>query len=270
MTILKIFRTFGSFPGKFTIAHFLAKSILNKKELVTFMGKRNLRYTIPNTIEPVGKELLINGIYERKTIVLVEEILTGSSVFFDVGANIGSITLPVAKSTGADVHSFEPSRFTYQFLEKNVTQNCLTNVSLNNNAVHSVNGLDLQFYEAEEKYGNSSLSATYSQQPHYSVKTISLDAYCERLKIDKIKVLKIDVQGYEIEVLKGAQNLIKNKAIDTIIFEMESWAEEQAGYQIGASQEFLLMNGYELFTLEKMKLNKVLTTGSHMFLAKLK
>ena len=178
--------------------------------------------------------------------------------------------MPVAKSTGADVHAFEPSRFNFQFLKNNIIQNHLGNVILNNRAVHSINDVELQFYEAREKYGNSSLSATYNEQPHYAVKTISLDAYCKRLGIDKIKVLKIDVQGYEIDVLKGASSLIKNKAIDTIIFEMEAWAEKQAGYEIGASQAFLLNNGYELFTLDKKKLNMILTTGSHMFLARLK
>jgi hypothetical protein len=144
----------------------------------------------------------------------------------------------------------------------------LDNVTIHNNAVHSVNGIELQFYEAEEKYGNSSLSSTYNQQPHYSTTTIALDAYCELHKIPRINVLKVDVQGYEIEVLKGAQKLISKKCVDIIIFEMEPWAEKQAGYKVGASQEFLLENGYELFSLDREKLDTIQTEESQMFLAK--
>ena len=262
------FRSLPSFKGKARLAEIFLKSTLNKKEPVTFTGNCNLRFTIPNTLEIVGKELFINGVYERRTQEIIKDSLNRFSVFFDVGANIGSITLPIAKAPGVEVHSFEPSKLSFNFLEKNVRDNQLENVTLNNVAVHSVDESEMQFYEAEEKYGNSSLSATYSKQPHYTVKTVSLDTYCERKGISKIDVLKIDVQGYEIEVLKGAVSLLQKKGIGTIIFEMESWAEKQAGYPAGAAQQFLLDHGYELFSLKNSKLEKVQTDGTNMFIAR--
>lgn len=263
-----IFRSLPIFKGKARLAELFLKSSLNKKEPVSFTGISNLHFTIPNTLEVVGKELYINGVYEKRTLEIIKNSLKSSSVFFDVGANIGSISLPIAKTAGAQIHAFEPSKLSFSFLGKNVQDNHLTNITLNNLAVHSEDDLEMQFYEAEEKYGNSSLSATYSQQPHYLVKTISLDAYCKRKDISKIDVLKIDVQGYEIEVLKGAENLLNAKAINTIIFEMESWAEKQAGYPVGASQQFLLDHGYELFSMQSKKQEKVETEGSHMFVAR--
>lgn len=268
-TLSEKFRKLPDFKGKNRLAELIFKNILNKRNPVSFTAFLNLHYTIPNTIESVGKQLFINGEYERKTQKTIKSCLSdASSVFLDVGANIGSISLPIAKTTKAQVHSFEPSKLSFSYLEKNTKDNKIENIKLNNVAVHSIDGSQMQFFESEEKYGNSSLSATYSKQPHYTVNSVSLDAYCNRNNIPKITVLKVDVQGYEIEVLKGATELLKNKSIGTIIFEMESWAEKQAGYNAGASQQFLLDNGYELFTMEEVKLNKVYTDGSHMFIAK--
>lgn len=266
--ISKVFRSLPAFKGKARLAEFFLKADLNKNAPISFTAQDHLQFTIPNTLEPVGKELFINGVYEKRTLEIIRESLNDPSIFFDVGANIGSITAPIAKTTKAEIHSFEPSRLSFGYLEKNVRDNQLDNVTLNNFAVHSEDRKEMQFYEAEEKYGNSSLSATYSQQPHYAVQTISLDAYCKRKNISKIDVLKIDVQGYEIEVLKGAQDLLKTTSIATIIFEMESWAEKQAGYRAGAAQQFLLDHGYDLFSMQNEKQAVVQTDGTNMFIAR--
>jgi FkbM family methyltransferase len=268
MILLKISRSLPDFKGKIRLISFIVKDLLNRKEPITIIGKHHLNYTIPNTIDSVGKCLVINGMYEKRSIDLINKSSTASSVVFDVGANIGSITLPVAKTTGAKIHAFEPSKLSFSFLKKNVSDNNLDNIILNNYAVHSEDQIRLQFYESEEKYGNSSFSNIVKDQPHYLVQTVSLDNYCNRNSVSKINLLKIDVQGYEIEVLKGALSLLKNKAIDVIIFEMESWAEEQAGYSAGSAQEFLLMNCYQLFTMKNRKLNKIIREGKHMFIAR--
>lgn len=264
---LTILRRFPNFKGKYKLANLLAKSILNKKVPVTFYGKENIRYTIPNSLETVGKDLIINGIYEPKTISLIRPLLNNDDLFFDVGANIGAITLPIGKFTNAEVHAFEPSRLSYEFLEKNVRDNNLPNITTNRVAVHSLDGKQFSFYEAEEKYGNSSLSSIYNQQTEYKVDSITLDAYCKRNSITEIKVLKVDVQGYELDVLKGADALLKSKAIKYIIFEMEAWAETLAGHEAGASQIYLLEQGYTLYDMERNIRNEVIREGSAMFLA---
>lgn len=271
MSILsKIFRNLPSFKGKLRIASFLLKRELNKKYPVEFVGKNKIHFTIPNTIDAIGKELFINGIFEIKTINVIKGLLKENSSFFDVGANIGAICLPLAKTSKAKIHVFEPSKEVFKYLQLNVQNNKVMNIILNNYAVHSRDGIDVDFYPVEDKYGHSSLAPTYKDQLHYPVKTVSLDAYCQRNNISKIDVLKIDVQGFEIEVLHGCRYLIKNRAIDNIIFEFEDWAEGNTEFKAGGSQEFLLSNGFEIFDLNNKKLESKITSGSQMLWAKLK
>ncbi len=249
------------------LGSFFLKKKLNSAIPVSFTGKYNITYSVPNTIDYIGKELFINGIYEEKTIELIKKLLNGSSVFFDVGANIGCISLPVAKLTGAKIYAFEPSDSVFDFLKENVQQNNISSIVLNKVAVHSIHNMKLDFFATDQKYGGSSLLPVYNQDS-YEVQSVSLDEYCKERNINKIDVLKIDVQGHEAEVLKGSQSLLKEKKIKAIIFEMESWAEKLAGYPEGASQQFLIDNGYEIFTLKNEKLKNVITEGSHMFLSK--
>lgn len=267
MDILKIIRRLPDFKGKIKLGALLAGNSLNKKQPVTFTIKDNLIITIPNSIESIGKELLIKGIYEPETIKLISELSSEKSIFFDVGANIGAIALPVAKLKKCRIHCFEPSRYTYEYLEKNVKQNGLSNITLNNRAVHSINDIELQFFDSQEKNGSSSLACTYQNQPHYVVKTVSLDMYCKAKGISFIDVLKIDVQGFEIEVLKGAKVLLQAKAIRHIIFEVESWSEKQTGNIIGASQLFLKENGYQIYNMKKEVVKNTITEGSLLLLA---
>jgi FkbM family methyltransferase len=268
-SIARIFRSLPDFRGKIRLAHLLLGSRLTNYGPVEFVGRNQVRYTLPNTIDHISRELFIKGIYEKDTIDLVSGLLCKGGVFFDVGANIGAISLPVAKATGAQVHVFEPSKRTFQYLQKNKLINEVKNITLNESAVHATDGSEVVFYDVPENYGGSSLMQTYGDQPHYLVKTISIDEYCKRNNITKIDVIKIDVQGFEVEVLRGCQHLLASKAITNIIFEFEGWAETNANFGAGKAQEYLLSMGYELYTLKDRKLEKIVTTGSEMIWARL-
>ncbi len=262
-------RQLPNFRGKSRLAHFLFGNRLIIDRPVEFVGKDHIRYNLPNTIDNIGRELFIKGVYEKVTIDLITRLLKRGGVFFDIGANIGAISLPVAKATNATVHVFEPSRRTFQFLQKNKQVNRMDNMILNESAVHMSDGAEVIFYDVPENYGGSSLIRTYGDQPHYKVKTVSIDEYCKRNNIQQIQVMKIDVQGFEIEVLKGCHQMLAQKTIKNIIFEFEGWAETNADFGAGRAQEFLVEMGYKLYTLNNRKLHNIVRSGSEMIWAKL-
>lgn len=222
---------------------------------------------MPNTIESLGKELLINGIYEKKLVRFFKDHMESGDVYFDVGANIGAMGLPIARKKEAlQYYGFEASPDTFEYLRANFEKNKVAHHQLFNCLVHETNGQEYRFYQSSH-YGKNSLAPTYSKE-YITVRSLSLDHFCEQTQIDIINWIKIDVQGFELYVFKGMKHLIQLKKIENIVFEFEYWAEEDADLEKGAAQQYLVDSGYELFDLSGSKLEKIITSGRAMIWAK--
>lgn len=247
--LLSLYRQLPMFRGKYRIGYRLFRRHLDKPNPITVKIGKNILYHLPNTIENIGKEIVVKGEYEGGTVRALRKELEGTQkpVFFDVGANIGAILIPLKKRLpAADIHAFEASPHTFKFLLKNCRENDISVANVHNKAVHSSHGRELTFFDSVH-YGKSSLAPVYVDRT-ITVKSVSLDAYCRENEIACIDLLKVDVQGFELEVFRGMITLLQQKKVKTICFEFEDWAEEAAGFQSGASQAFLLKNGYQLFT----------------------
>ena len=260
------YRRLPYFKGKNRLGMWLFKSQMYRNTNESVKGTYGLNYNIINTSDSIGRELFLNGIYESKTLHLLMKLLSPGKIMIDAGANIGAISLPVAKVTKAVIYAFEPSRLILSTLQQNIVANKISNVFPFPLALSSASG-EANFYESDKVHGWSGLVEIKSFKK-YPVKTITLDSFCTLNEIKEIEVLKIDVQGWEYAVLKGAAQLLKAKAIHHIIFEVETWAEENAGLPAGASQQLLLSSGYELFTLDHEKLDRPLYSGTHILWAK--
>jgi len=137
----------------------------------------------------------------------------------DVGANIGYLSIICALSvrpSGA-VHSFEPVSSTFEFLKKNIFTNGFEEiVTANRLAVSNRSGDIVKLDYCEGHSGKSHLSIDKSQKRKgwklglEQVTTISLDQYVVSHNIAKVDFLKIDVEGCELLVLAGAQEILKN------------------------------------------------------------
>lgn len=143
---------------------------------------------------------------------------TRKNVVFDVGANQGMWTEHVLTLyPNVEIHCFEPSPTTFSLLE---SQSFPDSVKLNNIGLGSKR-------ETAELYvfsRSSELSSLYPQSDHeiQGKETVQIDTlsfYCTSNLISHIDYLKIDVEGYELEVLKGALPLLAQRAISFIQFE---------------------------------------------------
>jgi len=139
-------------------------------------------------------------------------------VFVDVGANMGKHTVVLSKQLNKNgkVIAIEPEPNNFKILEKNIKLNKLKNVIPLNLACYDSNGfLDL-YLDAEGAGTGHSLAEKVG--PKISVKIRTLDNILKELKIKKVDIIKIDVEGAEPNVLKGATKILK-KDHPKIIFE---------------------------------------------------
>jgi FkbM family methyltransferase len=245
---LSCYRAIPHFRGKLRIGNFLFSSYCNQNKTFQFTAHDKVKYDIPNTIENLGLELLINGVYGSDIVKFLKKNVKEKDVFFDVGANIGSIGLPVVKSKPCiQYHAFEASPHVFEYLTKTVDLNGFKKINLIKKAVYHTDHMQLPFFQSFH-HGKNSLAPTYSNSS-VLVDTITLDRYCEVNKIDQIDWMKIDIQGFELYAFQGAEKILQTGRVKNIIFEYEPWAEEDAKLPIGKAKEFLTDCGYQLFHL---------------------
>ena len=194
-------------------------------------------------------ELLINGVYENDIVQFLKREIPDGAVFFDIGANIGSIGLPVVKQKqNIKYFGFEASPNVFAYLQKNFTQNNIRHFALHNKLVHKDDGETMKFYQSD-LYGKSSLSPTYSNEA-VEIESLSIDKYCADNNIPCIDWMKVDVQGFELFVFEGMKKMLQEKRVKNILFEFEAWAEREAGLELGAAKKYIEETGYELLNLK--------------------
>jgi FkbM family methyltransferase len=179
---------------------------------------------------------------------------TKQPIIFDVGGNVGqSIKLFRKRMPHAIIHSFEPQRSSYNVMCRKFGSDDKT--VLINNAVGSVVG-SAEFNENAQsvmssilKLGKDGWGTIISRS---NVDVITVDEYCRQNKIDHIDVLKSDTQGYDFEVFKGAENMIRNNKIKMIYFEFilsdmyENRPSFTSIFQYLIDNNFRLVNIYDL------------------------
>lgn len=163
----------------------------------------------------IGELIASTGKYEPfESELLIKNIKKGDIVI-DVGANIGYYTLLFAKKVGENgkVYAFEPDPVSFAILKKNIKDNKFKNVEAFNMAL-SDKQEDLSLFISDENLGDHRLYDDHKiERKKTTVKTKTLDLFFTDKEIEKTKIslIKIDTQGYEPFVIKGAQELIKNQ-----------------------------------------------------------
>jgi FkbM family methyltransferase len=180
----------------------------------------------PSVDKGVELSLFQTGTYEKGTIQLLTDLLKSGSTFLDIGANIGLLSAIASKRVGPEgkVIAVEANPKTVDILRHNLALNDCTNTDIYPFALGAENGTALLYENWEVNRGGASL-LSQGDAEGIEVPVRRLD---ELLTDEVIDVLKIDVEGFELEVLKGGIELLKNQ-LPVLIIEVSEQRENEKG-----------------------------------------
>jgi len=157
----------------------------------------------------------------------LRKALRKDSVFFDVGAGIGAYAMCAANLVNGPVHAFEPIAENVRTIRNNLTANHMeSKVKLNTVALSDKEGFGhMSRHEHCDLFVSELLDISTEYDPG-AVKVTTLDSYCAHNGVKAIDVIKIDVEGHEPSVIKGADRLICQENIRLIILETDHRLEQ--------------------------------------------
>jgi FkbM family methyltransferase len=166
-----------------------------------------LEYSPKIALDTVVRDTLLQGSFEAREVEILRSHTSESGVFIDVGANIGYFTLLASRWVGSAgrVYAFEPVRQTYTLLRRNLVLNNCVNVATFQVACAAEPG-ELSIV-TEQDSGKAYLSPDGQGQEQVAVTTV--DCFATEQRLDRLDMVKIDVEGADFEVVKGARQTIK-------------------------------------------------------------
>lgn len=197
--------------------------------------------------------VIFYGEYEPHMRGLLERALGAGDVAIDIGANIGAHSLTMARLVGpaGRVLAFEPNPPVRRRLQRNVELNDLLQVTVIPRAAGACSARLQLMVPAEDSReganpGLASLVALETPHTIVDVDVSPLDAVADALQVGRVAVIKIDVQGYECQVLQGAKKTLGVSA-PVVMFEYEPWAWSRAGTTYEDARRLLESFSYDLW-----------------------
>jgi FkbM family methyltransferase len=157
-----------------------------------------------DTTYAIEREML-SGKYDIHSSRIIDKFIKKGDYCLDIGANIGALSLVMAKKVGATgkVFCFEPGPMTFERLQKNLSlNNGFSKILVLEKSGLSDKPGSLFWHHHEENPGDANLSELL-EGSGVEVPVITVDSYCEARGVSKLNFVKIDVESMEYEVIKG-------------------------------------------------------------------
>jgi FkbM family methyltransferase len=201
------------------------------------------------------------GLHEFNDMVFLLHLLHPGDTFFDIGANVGSYTLLASGVRQAKSVAFEPVKSTFDILTRNIDLNHLQDkVSAINSAAGATEGMIT--FTSDEDTTNHVITENEVNTPNLvNVRVLTIDS----LAGSSPPILaKIDVEGYETEVLKGMRNTLSLPDLKAIIIELNG-SGGRFGYDDENIHQLLLSNGFKPYAYDPFKrlLTALASFGDH-------
>jgi len=230
---LNIARNILPLPIKQRLARLLTKEIKLDDEIIT--SKSGHKFLVIR--EPVFLQVRYEGTYEKDLSTATKRLVSPGDTVVDVGANFGwySILLAAAIGENGHVYSYEPNDAIYATLQKNIElngfENRITATRCGIGEKEETAFLNAEDTESAIGYFDKNLTEATQGHPSESIQIHSLDKLLSK-QINKIAFIKIDVEGFESFVLRGAKKIFAAKNPPAMLMEFNIEALERQNIDI--------------------------------------
>ncbi|MDB5875808.1 MAG: FkbM family methyltransferase [Ramlibacter sp.] len=198
--------------------------------------------------------IYLGDIFERNTKKALRNLIAAGDVVLDIGANIGAHTLQLAKLVGpaGRVLAFEPTDFAFRKLQRNIELNpgLASRITAYNCFLAAQNGDPLpdSIYSSWPLIAEPELHAKHlgRAMPTKSASTRSVDSVLAEAGDPPVRLVKLDVDGFECEILRGAAKLLSVQK-PLFVMELAPYVLEERGASLGELLSLLTSNGYRLY-----------------------
>lgn len=218
---------------------------------------KNADFLLFATNDAITSNLVRTGVWEEHTLAISHAFLAGTPapLVLDIGANLGAYAIPMAKdiaARGGSVHAYEPQRIVYYQLCGNIFINRLDNVFAHRTAIGDTDGdiaLPVVDYGRTDNIGGFSLNAHIREKTRYVA--LNGEKPAENTPIARLDslalpkppaLLKIDVEGLDLQVLQGGVKLLESANYPPLLF--EAWSFDWFRPEREKLLEFLRTLGY--------------------------
>ena len=218
----------------------------NPEEIYSLSNNLKIRIT-DNKLSASKSLIILNGNYEQNETFLLKQIVKEGWNILDIGANFGWYSLHFSKMVGnnGNVYAFEPIKQTYDELKSNLSLNNATNVKTLKfalgNKEHKTN-FGVPFFDG----GSAASSQHLGFSKKVKIPVFPLDKIFDQEDIKKVNLIKADIEGGELNLLLGAEKVLK-KHKPNIFIEIVDMHCNRFGYKPKDIFNFLIKKNYEGF-----------------------
>jgi FkbM family methyltransferase len=261
-------------PGGVLVSEPLRKAFGHERKIVRvedFQGNLTMFLDLG---EHMQSQIFWYGCYSRDILALVHRILKPGMVVIDGGANIGEITMAVAKGVGESgkVFAFEPVKEFAEHLREHVAVNQFHNVEVSECGLSFEPG-EAEIFISDAPYRdgthNDGLGSLFRRENSLGMTNVipitTLDAFISSNCVDQVDLVKLDIEGSELNALKGGINMLR-KFAPALIIEVGEVTCQTAGYEMLDLISFVREFGYSLYKIGRRgRLDPLDRTGLSKF-----
>lgn len=226
-----------------------------------FVTSRGHKIFIDKHDATISQELILSGKWEDFETEIFSQYIHPGDIVVDIGAHIGWYTLIAAKLVGktGKVYSFEPDTTNFNLLTKNVQANGYHNVVLIKKAVSNKTD-SAQLFINNENTGDHRIFDTDKNRRSVTIETITLDDYFRNIT-EQIDLIKMDIQGWEMQALQGARRVVTTNKHLKLITELQPSYIHLSGQKPREYLALLRKHGFKLYQIDEFKRKFKLVTS---------